>query len=297
MVSVRQIANRAKRELIARPTPVRTFVNTTYETRLRRHRPRLPRLTVEDKALVDRLCLDGVAVTDLDALHLDGTPAVQGALDRLRQRLAETPRGQQSTLRPARDDLLHDVALWRWGLDERLLDIVENYIGLPVRYYGADVRCEVANGETVGVRQWHRDVEDHRMFKILVWLDDVGPGGGPFEYVLRSHTADATHSLRYVSGFVSDERMSMVVPATEWFQGTGPQWTAVVADTTSVFHRAQPPQGVDRYSVTFTWTSRHPVKTVESDPLGAHHVRRLTAGLNGRQLACLPDEERRLVSR
>ena len=188
---------------------------------------------------------------------------------------------------PSADQLLEDPVVWRWGLDERLLDIVENYIGLPVRYYGANVRREVADGTLADTRQWHVDIEDQRMMKILIWLDDVAEDGGPFEYVSLPHTRQAVRSLRYVSGFVGDAEMAGVVDRDNWRTATGPRWTAVVCDTAAVFHRAQPPVGRDRYSVTFSWTSRSPITTIAAEPFTEEQCRRVRAGLTARQLECL----------
>ena len=166
--------------------------------------------------------------------------------------------------------------------------MVENYLGLPARYAGAGVRCERATGEAVGVRQWHRDVEDHRMLKLLVWLNDVDDEGGPFEYVDRAHTPALTRSLRYVSGYVGDEALERHLPRSEWRRATGPTWTCVVADPRSVFHRAMPPIRRDRLSLTFSFTSRTPLRALPSPAVGPREREWGTRGLTARQLACLP---------
>ena len=175
------------------------------------------------------------------------------------------------------EQLLEDPTVWRWGLDERLLDIVENYIGVPVRYYGANVRREIADGMLADTRQWHVDIEDHR-----------AEDGGPFEYISLPHTRQAVRSLRYVSGFVGDAEMAEVVGLDSWCTATGPRWTAVICDTAAVFHRARPPVGRDRHSVTFSWTSRSPILTVPADPFTEEQSQRVRAGLSARQLECLP---------
>ena len=237
---------------------------------------------------MERVGAEGVVVTTLEALHLPAGDQLRSGLDKLADTLAHRPRGDAGTFRPNRQELLEDIEVWQWGLQEPLLDMVENYIGIPVRYYGADVRCEVADGAVRDVRQWHRDIEDHRMLKILLWLNDVDATGGPFEYISRDRTEMITRSLRYVSGFVPDRAMEHVVARRGWKQAVGARWTAVVADTSSVFHRAMPPKSADRYSVTFTWTSRRPIKTMPADPMSPDHATRIRRDLNLRQLACLP---------
>jgi len=234
------------------------------------------------------LSRDGATVTMLERLGMRETGALQRALTDLVARLADRPRDGRNTIRPSVRELFADTGVWRWGLQEELLDLVENYIGLPLMYQGADVRCEVANGQVSGVRQWHCDVEDHRQFKIIVWLADVDPGGGPFEYIDRDTTAAASRALRYVSADVSDKAMNRAVPDRHWRPCPGPAWTAVIADTANVFHRLKAPVTGDRYSVTFSWTSRELLKAHPRTPPTPEQRARLLDGLNPRQLASLP---------
>jgi hypothetical protein len=184
--------------------------------------------------------------------------------------------------------VLADSYIWQWGLQDRVLDLVENFIGLPVRYYGAHVRREVADGECADTRQWHRDIEDHRVLKMLVWINDVGLDGGPFEFLPRKWTDSAIRELGYVSGFVGDDDLARVVPRTEWRAADGPRWTAVLGDTAGILHRARPPTKQDRYSVTFSWTSRRPITTIPAEPFTPDQAARIRRYLTPRQLACLP---------
>jgi hypothetical protein len=280
--------NRAKREVIGRVSPVRGLADRLHRDRLRRYEPFLPVLPPGRAAVVDTLRQDGVCETSLDDLALPGTARLQEGLARLTDRLAGRPSTGPDSSRPPLDEVLAEPGVWQWGLQHDLLDLVERHLGLPARYYGADLRREDATARTVGVRQWHRDVEDHRMFKVLVWLNDVDLDGGPFEYVSRRHTARLVRDLRYVTGFVGDEAMRRQVPEPEWRQATGPRWTAVVADTRSVFHRAMPPRRQDRYSVTFSYTSRTPMTTLPVPPVTERQKQLATRGLDERQRACLP---------
>ena len=251
------------------------------------HQALLPRLSPSDRHIVDSLVRDGVVVSDLNTLALPDTDVVQDILSALSQRLMSTASDGRTTLRPSNDELVADELLWRWGLNDRLLDIVENYLGVPVRYYGADVRREVADAKCVDVRQWHRDTEDERLFKILIWLNDVDEQTGPFQYVPRPSTQRITDALEYVTGYVTEERFTSVADPQEWRSATGSTWTTVIADTASVFHRAQPPVAHDRASVTFTYTTWHPVKLYQKVPFTAEQSNRIRRGLSDRQLTSL----------
>jgi hypothetical protein len=228
----------------------------------------------------------GVCVTPLSVLGIpcadEMTAAARGLLDAL-----PWATDSEDSSRPPLADVLESSALWNWGLQHEVLDMVEAYLELPARYHGADVRIERATARSVGVRQWHRDIEDHRMFKIIVWLEDVDPDGGPFEYVPREETARIGAALRYVTGFVSDEDLERQVPRSQWRNAAGPAGTAVLADTRSVFHRAMPPQSRDRYSVTFSFTSSNQVATRPVAPITSAQRERVRRDLDARQLACL----------
>lgn len=281
--------NRAKRQLIARVAPVNRLVQNAYQARVRDHREHLPPIGPAASALLAEVEATGVAVTSLDALGIPGTERLKVLLENLKVSLARRDPQGASAIKPPHDELLADPDLWRWGLEQQLLDLVENYLGLPVTYYGAAVYRQVADGKTVGTRQWHRDIEDHKVFKILVWLNDVGPRGGALQYVPRPISDPAVHRLRYVAGYLSDEEVARVVPPAHWVKATGPQWTAVLADPARVLHRASPAEDQDRYAVTFTWTSRKPIKVMPAaEPFTADESARVRAGLSPAQLACLP---------
>lgn len=281
-------ANRAKRELLFRLPALRGLADRSFEKRRNLHVGDLPALQDNHRQLVADIEDSGVGVTSLDALEIPGVDTVKTVLDQMVAGLSTRP-AVSSTVRPSREELLADPTVWRLGLDERLLDLVENYLGMPARYYGADVRREVADGcPPHGLRRWHRDNEDHRMLKMLVWLNDVDTDGGPFAYMPRRLSEQAAADLRYVGGFVTDEKISQVIPRHEWRLATGMKWTAVLPDTARVFHRAAPPQARDRYSVTFTWTTRRPITTHGREGFTAEQRRRIQDGLSDRQLACLP---------
>lgn len=147
------------------------LVQNPHESKVRAHRESLPQLSSTDAALVGLLETEAVAVTTLGALGVSETSTARRTMERLADRLATTDPAGESAIRPKHEELLEDPGLWRMGLDNRLLDIAESYIGLPVRYYGAAMYRGVADGRVEGTRQWHRDIEDHRVFKILVWLN------------------------------------------------------------------------------------------------------------------------------
>lgn len=286
--SLHRLANRAKRQAVNRVAPLRWAADAAQERRRRTWANHLPSLLPDDVALVRTLDEKAIQVCSLPDLGIPGTDELMAVLERMVTPLRQRDPDGASTLRPSLAEMVQDQVLWHWGLQERMLAVVENYLGVPARYYGPDVRREVADRKASGVRQWHRDIEDHRMIKILVWLNDVDDQGGPFAYIPVRRSAEASRELRYVSGFIPDERLHRVVPRAEVRTVPGPTWTTLVADNTRIIHRATPPESRDRYSVTFTYSSRQPIKTMDPVQWDRDQITRIRSGLTERQLACLP---------
>lgn len=55
-----------------------------------------------------------------------------------------------------------------WGHDPKIMRMVENYVGLPVKFQGAHLRRDFANEKPVTTELWHRDDEDRRIIKIFI---------------------------------------------------------------------------------------------------------------------------------
>ena len=168
---------------------------------------------------------------------------------------------------------------------EQNLDLAENHIGLPVHYLGVEVKRERADGRAEDVRQWHMDIEDRRMLKLIVYLSDVDDGCGPFEYIDLMRSGEAARVLRYSSGFVSDAVMDRVVPQENWLRGVGPRLSAIFVDSSRIFHRVVAPTTTDRYSMTFSYSSTTSYQVFPEFMLSAKALRRLSHQLTPRQRA------------
>jgi hypothetical protein len=282
-----RVANKLKRELLRMPG-LRVLHGYAHLEALEAHSTRLPPLDPRDLPVLEGLRKVGVHVAALDTLNFAETPAALAALNTLAGELRALPSNGDNAPRLSFKRLMEFPEIYLWGVGERLLSLVENYIGLPIRYHGADLRREIADGRSSDVRQWHIDTEDHRMFKVIVYLNDVEPGGGPFEYVPREQTLNAAKKLNYGSGFVPDETLARALPRSEWIAATAKAYSASFADTCRVFHRAQAPSKNDRYSVTFSWTSTTPVKTYPTMPLPDDAYSFVTSRMNERQRAVIP---------
>lgn len=293
--SIERAGNRAKREVMARFPPAGRWAESRRTAVREAHRSRLPAIDEHRRRQLEVLDERGIVSGPWSDLHQPGVEALKPLLTALADDLAARPAVSDdgdSTIRLGRDAMLEDISLYQWGLQDEMLDLVENHLGVPARYYGPLVHRELADARVINTRQWHRDIEDHRVLKVLVFLNDVDAEGGPFTYVPLDVSTQAATQLRYAGGYVDDERFASLVPREEWLQATGPRWTAAMPDTARIFHRAQAPVARDRYSVTFTWTSRRPVKVIAGDPWSRSQAQRAMHGLGGRQRDALPPDVR-----
>lgn len=284
---VKRAANKLKREVLRIP-PFSIVYDTAYQAALGRHASELPWIRASDAEIVTALRERGARVVPIESLELPGTPAFLAAAAKLVEELKARPTNGGNAVRLPLERIIAHPEIYTWGLQDRLLDIVENYIGLPLMYHGADLRRELPDGRTTDVRQWHIDNEDKRMFKVICYINDVAADGGPFQYFDRQLTNQAAKALRYTYGFVSDERMNAVVPRADWVAATGPFGTAVIGDTCGIFHRATPPVGRDRFSVTFSFSSRRPVKIHDTVVFTQQQMQPILERLTDRQRATLP---------
>lgn len=273
---------KAKRFLLRAPL-VKQWSDERYFAELGRHTEDLPSLDREQLDVVNALRRTFVTTRDL-------TPVIPEDVLAVAERLVSRLRSDTATshcVRVSQEELARDLTLFTWGLSSVNLDLAESYIGLPVAYLGVEVKRERPDGVAADVRQWHVDVEDRRMLKVIVYLSDVDEGAGPFEYIDRSHTQKAVQSLGYWSGFVSDEVMCAAADPSVWRMATGPRLTGVFADTCRLFHRAKPPTRTDRYSMSFSYVSSKPRQVFPELMLPRRTVMQLCAELTPRQRAAL----------
>ena len=174
------------------------------------------------------------------------------------------------------------------GLDRRILDVVECYLGLHCYYLGATLKREEANGLSEGTRQWHLDLEDEQMFRVIIYLSDVGPGAGPFEYIARQESQRAKSKLGYKGGYLDFDQLQSAVPAASPNAFYASSAGAIFFDGINIFHRAQPPTAVDRYSLTLSYSSNTPLEL----RMTARLSKRVREGL---AKTLTPEQEKRLA--
>ena len=246
--------------------------NAAYNVRrfveVQKHRSALPPLSATGEEIVSALEHEGAYRTTLARLADDGVAGAARLGDWTTPLAAEllaqdaSAHGTSYVVHASESAILQHRNVLMWGLSERLLSIVEHYLGLPVAYRGITVRRDRADGQQTETRLWHKDAEDKRIVKIIVYLNDVTEDDGPFCYIPK-------HALngRGLPGRVSDEQMDALVPRAQQIACTGPAGTVVFADTCSVWHRGKVPQHEDRLTVFYCYNSQMPRQPHHCRPL------------------------------
>jgi hypothetical protein len=190
--------------------------------------------------------------------------------------------------------------IFRWGLAELILQIVECYVGLPVGYDGLSYYYSVADGQEARPRQWHRDREDRRMLKVALYVHDVDNQGDPFQSMLPECSRLVGDPRRYQYRPLTEERLLRRLPDGSEMKSvtcTGPTGTIFFADTAQYYHRGKPPVLTDRSAIFFSYFARpprHPFLCHRS-PLSPRQIRDLVDDMTPEQKGFIRVKRARLT--
>ncbi|MEM6613776.1 MAG: hypothetical protein AAF652_16260 [Cyanobacteria bacterium P01_C01_bin.72] len=287
---IKNIPHKLRRELYKIPA-FHALKENAYQKAISYHAQFLPLLDQQGKSIVNTLRREGTCIVSLDEMKLSATQQMMSTAYYLANKLktpSELLNAEKCEVGAAKKDLREFAEIVLWALEPKLLNIVENYIGLPILYQGFAVRRSIADGQYSGVRRWHMDWEDRRTIKIIIYLNDVVAGGGPYEYIRRSTTEKAIKTLNYYNlGYLSDVEMCEAVSPIDWTACLGKEGSMIITDTSSVFHRAQPPKNRERFSITFCYTSANPQVIWKSRKMSRQEWEQLDSLLDQRQVKCL----------
>ncbi|MEC4885795.1 MAG: 2OG-Fe(II) oxygenase [Scytonema sp. PMC 1070.18] len=231
-----------------------------YSQEVKKYAKYLPKLPESDRALLDTINTEGVAITSLEALSIPSTPQMLKAAQQLIPTIPNTISGHENeyVVHATSQQILEYPEIFLWGLEQRLLNIAENYLGLAVAYHGVFFRRDLTNHVEKKSRLWHIDSDDRKFLKIIVYLNDIDENGGPFQYLPPSLSSQVAHALGYKYGYVKDRTMQRVISPSLYRSCTGCAGTVVFADTANIFHRGKVPINSDRFAVFYDYTSRQP---------------------------------------
>ncbi len=235
-----------------------------YQKALQEHESKLPILDSMESEIVEELEDKGICITSLEALGIPNTAEFFESAKTLAQQLRAISlipesEGKYEILATS-EQLMKHKKVFHWGYNERLLKIIENYLGLPVAYDGLLFVKSIADGREIGARAWHRDRECRRMIKVCVYLNDVIEKGGPFQCLEPELNSLLCSSVkhRYKSVF-NEELTSLPADTSKGVKTvTGKAGTVFFVDTAQYYHRGQPPIQFNRNAIFFSYFSRRP---------------------------------------
>ena len=264
---------------------VRSTFDKIYETKVAKYKASLPKLSVEDQVILETLEKDGTFSIPIEDLQLESTESFLETSSHLVECLKNLPSKDKVLIDLDPDKLKDCPEIFLWGIEERLLNIIEHYIGLPVYYQGYSMRRDIVTNLSApnSVRAWHLDAEDRKIVKIIVYLNDVGLDGGHYEYIPKDLTKEAAKKLNYNLGYVNDQSIMTVVPQKKWNKRMGKKGTVIIATVSDIFHRAKPPEKEDRFSISFCYTSNKPKFNWNSSVLFPHNLPEIYPKLSEKQ--------------
>jgi hypothetical protein len=269
------LANKVANKVLSLPSDTACLVNSTewfeqavllprYQHQLKLHAERLPQLEAGERAIVKQLEQESICITSLDTLAIPNTSQLLDAARPITTELAllsRTPsHAGKHTLMATAQHLTEHPEILRWGLSERILNIVESYLGLPVGYGGLSFYYSVADGRDAGPRLWHRDKEDWRMLKVAVYLNDVDEAGGPYQCVKSTINDWLVKTLPKYHRLTHTKMQQLLADSsTDWLISCiGKTGTVIFTDTARCYHRGKPPIASARSAIFFHYFSRLP---------------------------------------
>ena len=285
------LADKVVNKVLSLPSDLACMVNSTdwversillpqYQQRLERHTQQLPTLDPDESAIVNQIADEGICITSLDALSIPYSQQLLKAARPITNELAQLSRAPshigKHTLMATAHHLTENPEILTWGLSERILKIVECYLGLPVGYGGLSFYYSVADGRDAGPRLWHRDKEDWRTIEVAVYLNDVDESGGPYQCVKSAINNWLVATLPKYQRLTHIEMQHLLSnSSTDWpISCVGKAGTVIFTDTARCYHRGKPPIQTDRSAIFFHYFSRFPKNPFYCDrsPLSSQQI-------------------------
>lgn len=144
-----------------------------------------------------------------------------------------------------------------------VLSLASAYLGCCPTLSSVGLRWSFPSAaEASDVQRFHRDPDDWRFVKLLVYLTDVDENSGPHVYVQGSHRTDVElrarpHDLAQIEKTYGSDAVATV---------TGPRGTAFMADTAGI-HMGRPPSDRPRLMLIAQY-SLLPIFAFKYHPVG-----------------------------
>ncbi|WP_341530574.1 2OG-Fe(II) oxygenase [Nostoc sp. UHCC 0302] len=256
---ITKVRNRILENLYRLPLLSKTS-DLAYQAAIDQHIDHLPIISKNDLKLIEALQNQGIVITSLAALSIPSTPQMYQEAKILMPEISQiiSVNKNEFIIHATSEQMMEHIEIFLWGLQQNLLNIIENYIGLPIAYHGSYYRRDIVNQVQRKSRLWHLDKEDRKVLKVIVYLNNVNEQNGPFQYIPKYFSSKIFNSLKYNYEYIQDKAMQTVISPLNWKSCIGASGTVIIADTANIFHRGKIPIDSDRFTIFFDYTSRRP---------------------------------------
>ncbi|MBD2499573.1 phytanoyl-CoA dioxygenase family protein [Anabaena azotica] len=235
-----------------------------YQLRVWQYKRNLPQLDAGDRLIVNTLKKEGAYITNLEELGLSSTAEMLKAAQEQLAQMSANSKLHLSNL-PYIYTVTDIQQFANWAKETRLMKIAENYLGLPVTFQGVHLRKDLPNEDQFGTLLWHKDSEDRKMVKIIIYLNDVDEEQGPFEYIPLHLTSFPNRNAYRIdkklkqSGYLglNDEQVAEIIPKSAWKSCPGPAGTVLIADPRTALHHGTL-RTKERSALFFVYTANPP---------------------------------------
>lgn len=165
-------------------------------------------------------------------------------------------------------DLVQCPHILRLANSPALLDLARRFIGCTPTISGLSARWSFpGESSTETVQQFHRDSEDWKAFRVMVYLSDVDDGSGPHVYIPRTQGDRHGSHLKVVCGSEIEQRFG----AQRIVRQLGRRGTGFAVDTAGL-HKGELPRTAPRLLLSFQY-SILPCYLYEYQPVGVPTLR------------------------
>jgi hypothetical protein len=212
----------------------------------------------ESQDCVEQLATEGFSHYQLQESTLRHLMQDWQALKELKSGKSRDPKAPKTTGKVFFEELLSEQDLAAFpgflaaALDEEVLAAVLEAIGMAPHLESVDILASTPTGPKLTASQlWHYDVNDVRIIKLFVYLEDCTPRHGPFTFIPADRSQRVAHAVGH---YVNDDHIAKHVPREQWRTVEGQAGTAFLIDTGRCYHFGSRCEAA-RYAYVATYSS------------------------------------------
>jgi hypothetical protein len=209
----------------------------------------------------------GYFITSINLIENIDTHLMLKSVDKLMLSVQSLPKPFNSFKIQIQDEEMNKYPeIIKWGLDLKILDLVESYIGTEITYRGVVFRKDFSGGQENETRLWHFDDEDVKIIKIIIYLNEITIENGPFELIEKNFKTSKALMPNNILRFTSFDLEKKCI-LDKHVTCIGKRGTTIIVDTANLLHRGLAGVNDSRSALFFAYNSRDPLNPKYCKPL------------------------------